>query len=180
MQPALTGPPPPPTGPTGPDARHLRDCLGRFGTGVSTVTYAEGHGSRGITISSFTSVSLAPSLVLVSVGRRARACAGLRGAPFVVNVLAADQAPLALHFAGRPQPELPVPWVDQDGVPRLDGTVAWLLCRPWRAYDGGDHILFVGEVQDFASTSGDPLLFQDGSFRRPGPRIAVPPTLETA
>ncbi|GKQ35328.1 flavin reductase family protein [Streptomyces sp. A012304] len=177
MQPALTQPPPPP-----PDsaARPLRDCLGRFGTGVSTVTYAEDTGARGITISSFTSVSLDPSLVLISVGRRARACAGLRDAPFVVNVLSADQAPLALHFAGRPQSGLPVPWVDQDGVPRLDGTVAWLRCRPWRAYDGGDHVLFLGEVQDFAFTSGDPLLFQDGSFRRPGPRIAVPPALESA
>ena len=176
MQPALTGPPP---RQPGPDPRQLRDCLGRFGTGVSTVTYAGSNGFRGVTISSFTSVSLDPSLVLVSVSRRSRSCAGLRGAPFVVNVLAADQAPLALHFAGRPQSALAVPWLDQDGVPRLDSTVAWLLCRPWRTYDGGDHVIFLCEVQDFAHTSGEPLLFQDGDFRRPGPRIAVPPALET-
>ncbi|MGV9937065.1 flavin reductase family protein [Streptomyces olivaceoviridis] len=177
MQPALTGSRPQPTG---SDTRRLRDCLGRFGSGVSTVTYAGDNGFRGITISSFTSVSLDPSLVLISVGRRARACAGLRNASFVVNVLAADQVPLALHFAGRPQSALAVPWLDQDGVPRLDGTVAWLLCRPWRTYEGGDHLLFLGEVQDFAYAPGDPLLFQDGDFRRPGPQIVLPPAPETA
>ncbi|MDQ1015488.1 flavin reductase family protein [Streptomyces afghaniensis] len=161
------------------DFHPLRHCLGRFGTGVSAVTYVADDEASGITISSFTSVSLDPPLVMISVSRRARACAHIRDTPFAVNVLAADQAQLALHFGGRPQPGLDVPWAEETGVPRLEGTAAWLRCDPWRMYDGGDHVLFLGEVTDFAAASVVPLLHVDGGFRRPGPQIVVEPASES-
>lgn len=176
MHPALKRPADQP--PQENDFRPLRHCLGRFGTGVSAVTYVADNEASGITISSFTSVSLDPPLVMISVSRRARACARIQGIPFAVNVLAADQAPLALHFAGRPQPGLSVPWAEEAGVPRLEGTAAWLRCDPWRRYDGGDHVLFLGEVTDFAAASVVPLLHVDGGFRRPGPQIVVGPASE--
>lgn len=116
---------------------------------------------RGLTVNAFTSVSLDPPLVLVSINKAAKSHDLLRDSPFAVNVLAADQEALALHFAGRPQPGLEIEWVEGSFVPRLAGALAYLECRPWAAYEGGDHTLFVGEVADFGYFDGDGL----GYFR---------------
>jgi flavin reductase (DIM6/NTAB) family NADH-FMN oxidoreductase RutF len=63
---------------------------------------------------------------------------------------------------------LVVPWSSEARVPRLRATVAWLQCRPWATYDGGDHLMFVGEVVHHDSRRGDPLLFHRGEFRMVG------------
>lgn len=150
------------------DTKALRGCLGEFATGVAVVTYESGHGPRGATINSFTSVSMDPPLILVSFARHTAAAKLLGNCPFVVNVLASTQLDLALQFAGRPRPGLEVPWSPSAAVPRLRGTAAWLECRPWATYDGGDHLLFVGRVVHHDSRKGDPLLFHRGQFRMAG------------
>ncbi|MDI3327513.1 MAG: flavin reductase family protein [Alicyclobacillaceae bacterium] len=146
------------------DSRELRYCFGRFATGVTVVTYAAAGERYGITVNSFTSVSLDPPLLLVSIDRRAKACSKLEGTPFAVNILAADQQELALHFAGRPQEGLVVEWEEGEVAPRLGGVLAWIECRPWRAYDGGDHVLYLGEIEDFHYREGQPLIFYTGKF----------------
>lgn len=164
----------PPAGPSGEgsrpvDPRALRNCLGQYATGVAVVTYDGEGGPRGATINSFTSVSMQPPLVMVSFARSTNAARLLGDRPFVVNVLASTQLDVALQFAGRPQPGLQVPWsAAATEAPRLRGTVAWLQCRPWATYDGGDHLLFVGEVVRHDSRRGDPLLFHRGQFRMVG------------
>ncbi|MEU0333855.1 flavin reductase family protein [Streptomyces sp. NPDC006193] len=156
------------------DPRELRRALGHFATGVTVVTCRRGALLHGATVNSFTSVSLDPPLALVALGRGTRAAALLDAGPFVVNLLGEHQQDLALHFAGRPSARA-VPWVDGDGDrPRLEGTLGYLVCRPWRTYDGGDHTLHVGRVEEFAATGGRPLLFYRGVFPRlmpdgPGP-----------
>ncbi|HEY8343101.1 MAG TPA: flavin reductase family protein [Calditerricola sp.] len=148
------------------DTRQLRNCFGRFATGVTVVTYpAEGE-RYGITVNAFTSVSLDPPLLLVSIDRRAKACGKLEGRPFTVNILAADQQDVALHFAGRPQEGLALQWEEGELAPRLGGVLAWIECAPWRAYDGGDHVLYLGEIRNFAYRDGEPLLFYSGKFAR--------------
>ena len=107
-------------------------------------------------------------MVSVSFARSTNAARLLEGRPFVVNVLASSQLDIALHFAGRPKSELQVPWSEAGEVPRLRGTVAWLQCRPWATYDGGDHLLFVGEVERHDAHRGEPLLFHRGQFRMVG------------
>lgn len=144
----------------------LRRFLGNFPTGVTVVTCRRGDVVHGATVNAFTSVSLAPPLVLTALDRRSRACGHLTEGAFVVNVLAEHQRDVALHFAGRPMAG-PVPWLDQDGDhPRLDGVVGHLFCRVWRNYDGGDHVLHVAEVEDLRSHGGRPLLFHRGDFPR--------------
>ena len=150
------------------DTRALRGCLGQYATGVAVVTYDGEDGPRGATINSFTSVSMEPPLVLVSFARATTTARLLAGRPFVVNVLASTQLDVALQFAGKPQAGLQVPWSPTAEVPRLRGTVAWLQCEPWATYDGGDHLLFVGEVVRHDSRRGDPLLFHRGQFRMTG------------
>ena len=143
-------------------AHHFRGSLGRFATGVAIVTFDGATKRHGITVNSFTSVSMEPPLVLVSIARSAKAHDELANRPFAVNILGAEQRQLAMHFAGRPGPE-PV-WVEGETAPRISGVLAYFECMPWAAYDGGDHTLYLGEVADFNYRSGDALAFANGSF----------------
>lgn len=145
-----------------PRARHFRGSLGRFATGVAIVTFDGATRRHGITVNSFTSVSMEPPLVLVSIARTARAHDELSGRPFTVNILGAEQRHLATHFAGRPGPE--PRWVEGATAPRLSGVLAYFACTPWAEYDCGDHTLYLGEVVDFDYRSGDALAFANGAY----------------
>lgn len=164
------------------DPRELRRCLGHFATGVTVVT-CRGRDSapHGATVNAFTAVSLEPPLVLVSLDRRSRICKYLDGAPFTVNVLTEPQDHVALHFAGKPMSRAPE-WErpDPELAPRLAGSLATISCGPWCAYDGGDHVLYLGEVRDFTSTGGEPLVFYLGAFRHLGPAYEAVPWLGSA
>lgn len=152
-------------------ARSLRRCFGRFTTGVTVVTYRSNEGVRGATMNSFTSVSIDPPLVLISVARTSRACAGIDAQPFAVNVLGAGQMDVALHFAGRPKDGIHIEWDDDGGKetsPSLADAIAVFQCKPWQHYDGGDHVLVVGEVTSSVMREGEPLVFSDGRFMSTG------------
>lgn len=149
--------------------RTLRACLARFASGVSVVTVypstdASSGEPHGLTVNAFTSVSLNPPLVLVAIGRSTRGHALLDGRPFGINILSADQVLLARHFAGAFQPDLHVPWLEGALAPLLGGTLGYLECAPWRAYDGGDHTLYLGEVLHFDYRNGPGLGYFYGSF----------------
>jgi flavin reductase (DIM6/NTAB) family NADH-FMN oxidoreductase RutF len=142
----------------------LRKVLGNFATGVTVVTSRREDGVHGITVNSFTSVSLDPPLVLIALGRGSRAAAWLDDGPFVINGMAVDQQDVAMHFAGTEMPGGPG-WIDPDGeLPRLSGTVGHLICTPWRTYDGGDHLLHLGHVEGHDFAGGEPLVFFRGRF----------------
>jgi len=153
------------------EPRHLRSCLSRFVTGVAVVSYQVDDELRGLTVNSFTSVSLDPPLILVSLARTAKALDHLGRVPFTINVLKASQFDVAMHFAGRPRAGLQVEWLagTDDLAPTLKGALATFQCRPWQVYDGGDHVLQLGEVAQ-ADVSGDdePLLFDRGRFAMVG------------
>lgn len=151
-------------------SRELRDAFGRFATGVTVVTCRSDQGTpHGATVNAFTAVSLEPALCQVTLTRRSKACGYLDGAAFAVNVLGADQADTAWHFAGRPADPGPE-WAEGPVAPVLVGSAAVYSCRPWRTYDGGDHLIVVGEVVDVAVEDRPPLLFYAGAFREIGPR----------
>ncbi|RYU09520.1 flavin reductase family protein [Nocardioides iriomotensis] len=151
------------------DARTLRNAFGQFATGVTVVTCStDGGEPHGATVNAFTAVSLEPALAQVTLGRSSRACEYLKGQPFTINVLAADQLDVAWHFAGRPADE-PPRWADGPTAPLLEGTATTISCRPWRTYDGGDHLIVIGEVADVGIHDRDPLLFHGGTFRHLSP-----------
>ena len=151
------------------DSRTLRDAFGRFATGVTVVTCAKEDGvPHGTTVNAFTAVSLDPPLCQVTVTRESRARRYLENAPFAVNVLSTEQLDTAWHFAGRPQRPEPA-WADGPTAPVLVGNAATISCLSWRTYDGGDHLIVIGEVADLAVTDADPLLFFGGRFRELAP-----------
>jgi len=151
-----------------PSPGELRACMSRFATGVAVVTYATDAGPRGATMNSFTSVSANPPLVLTSVARKARCHDYLAAGPFCVNILGAEQEPLAALFAGVPgvagvaEPQ----WEPGTRAPRLANPLAWVECEPWRSYDGGDHTLILGRVTDLGHRDGDALTYAWSRFGR--------------
>ncbi|WP_270179980.1 flavin reductase family protein [Alkalihalobacillus sp. CinArs1] len=149
------------------DVRELRNCFGRFATGVTVVTWTGDDGEkRGITVNSFTSVSLDPALILVSIDKKAKSFEALKNKNFVVNILSAGQEAVAWQFAGRDQVGLSIDWEETDIGPKIKGSLASIECEPWTEYDGGDHVLFIGEVKNYSYEDGDGLVFFQGKFRQ--------------
>jgi 3-hydroxy-9,10-secoandrosta-1,3,5(10)-triene-9,17-dione monooxygenase reductase component len=155
------------------DPAEFRRVLGHWATGVAVVTSRRPDGQPcGLTVNSFASVSLEPLLVLVCIEREATSCACIeeRGA-FAVNVLGAERERLARRFAAWDQPDKfdGVAFREETtGSPVLEDALAWVDCRVWRTYDGGDHAIFVGEVVagDAAAAAGAPLLYYRGGYGR--------------
>lgn len=141
----------------------FRRCVSRFATGVAVVSFEADSDFYGLTVNSFTSVSLEPMLVLVGIARRSRAHDVLLDRSFCVNILGAEQEALARHFAGRGVAVEPS-WTAGTVAPRLGGCLAYLECLPWQHHEAGDHTLFIGEVVDFDLRVGDALTFAWSEF----------------
>jgi flavin reductase (DIM6/NTAB) family NADH-FMN oxidoreductase RutF len=153
----------------GDPAVAFRRTLGMFATGVTVLTTRAGEQVHGMTANAFTSVSLRPPLVLVSIDRRARMCDLLHeGRHFGVNVLEAHQVDLSDRFAGRTRIEdVPEPsFVVVRDTPLIEGALAHLVARVVRSYWGGDHSLFLGLVEYAHYGEGEPLLFHGGRYER--------------
>ncbi|MBC7548416.1 MAG: flavin reductase family protein [Polaromonas sp.] len=147
----------------------FRTALGMFATGVTVVTARAADGSLvGLTANSFNSVSLAPPLVLWSLGQAASAMGALsQGSHYAINILAADQKALAEQFAGpRDQRWAGVEFsVGANGAPLLTGAAATFECFNRSRYEEGDHVIFVGEVERCHHQAAmSPLLYHGGKF----------------
>jgi flavin reductase (DIM6/NTAB) family NADH-FMN oxidoreductase RutF len=153
--------------------RQFRDALSEFATGVTIITTRDS-GARyvGFTANSFNSVSLAPPLVLWSLSRAADSHLAFEQCErYAINVLAADQVPLARRFS-RPHADRfsGVPYtLGWAGAPLIEGAAAWLECRHFSWQPVGDHTLFVGEVVHCARNAGSPLIFHNGRFETTAP-----------
>ncbi len=159
------------------DTRDFRRALGQFATGVTVVTTLSADGRRvGMTVNSFSSVSLDPPLVLWSVARNAPSFQDfLTASHFGVNVLAADQHHLSKQFA-TPLPDKFAGVVCRPGacVPIFEGTRAYFICRVVQQYDGGDHVILLGQVEDYKHQEGDVLVFHSGKYRVAAPHPEFP------
>jgi flavin reductase (DIM6/NTAB) family NADH-FMN oxidoreductase RutF len=151
------------------DAVHFRQALSQFATGVTVITTRLADGSfRGLTASSFNSVSLDPPLVLWSLNAGANSMPVFSGnSHYVINVLSAEQQELAARFARRGGAD-PFEGVEYElsrtGLPILKGAVAWFECHNRSRYPEGDHVIFVGEVEECAVDPQPALLFHRGQF----------------
>jgi flavin reductase (DIM6/NTAB) family NADH-FMN oxidoreductase RutF len=146
----------------------FRRILGMFATGVTIITTSADDQVHGMTANAFMSVSLKPPLVLISVDKRARMNQLLReGVRYGVNVLADDQWELSDRFAGRPSSEeAEIEFDVVHETPLVAGALAHLVARVVRSYWGGDHSLFVGQVEYARYGEGKPLLFHGGQYER--------------
>jgi flavin reductase (DIM6/NTAB) family NADH-FMN oxidoreductase RutF len=151
------------------DRRDYRRALGQFATGVTVVTTRTSDGRRvGVTVNSFSSVSLNPPLILWSLARQTPSFNDFANATyFAVNVLEAHQHHLSRQFS-TPLPDkfAGVEFTEgAHGLPVLNGVSAQFICRKVRQYDGGDHVILVGEVEQYKYSDGEPLVFHSGRYR---------------
>jgi len=155
----------------------LRRTLGTFATGVVVVTASSAAGRYvGLTVNSFSSVSLDPPLVLWSlrIGAPSRP-AFEEASHFAVNILAENQAELANRFA-TPHPDKFAGVARAEGMGGtvlLDGCVAHLECSRELSHPGGDHLILIGQVRRFVAWERAPLIFCKGAFRSAGSLLAV-------
>ena len=151
------------------DPKEFRSALGNFPTGITVVTaITEDNELLGTTVNSFSSVSLDPPLVLFSLDRSAHSLDAYRKVGiFAVNVLSSDQRDLSTKFAETFGEKWNGVKYDtwETGSPILPGSLASFDCRLWATYDGGDHIIFVGEVLCMSCKAlADPLIFFRGKY----------------
>ena len=150
------------------DPRDFRQALGMFATGVTIVTTRAADGSPvGVTANSFNSVSLNPPLVLWSLAKNARSLeAFTHGQHWNVHILSHDQEPLSNLFARSGEDKFGQQELEPGvtNAPLLTGCSARFQCRTMFQYEGGDHIIFVGEVLAYDRTERPPLLYVTGQY----------------
>jgi flavin reductase (DIM6/NTAB) family NADH-FMN oxidoreductase RutF len=151
------------------EPQRFREVMSHFATGVTVVTASSADGPVGMTANAVCSLSLDPVLLLVCFDNAARTLPPVReSGRFGVNVLAAGQEELARLFASkRPEREkfAGVAHSVNDGIPVIDGVLAWVGCRLERLVPGGDHTIGIGAVEAAEAGSGEPLLWFRGSYR---------------
>jgi flavin reductase (DIM6/NTAB) family NADH-FMN oxidoreductase RutF len=151
------------------EKRAFRDAMGCFATGICIASTIDADGKPvGVTVNSFTSVSLNPPLVLFCIDKRAESApVFLAASSFSLAVLAADQQDLSTRFAVADQASR---WVGvesntwESGAPVLESGLAAMDCALHAVHDGGDHHILVGRVLRLSSRAGAPLLYFRGAY----------------
>jgi flavin reductase (DIM6/NTAB) family NADH-FMN oxidoreductase RutF len=160
----------------------LRAALGQFATGIAVVTTRGLHGrSVGLTINSFSSVSLEPPLVLWSLSQRSTSLADFTAARTIaIHVLSAGQEMLARRFAASCADRFSglARSIGPHGVPLVEDSVARFICTPYDRHETGDHVIFVVRVEHFEALGGTPLIFHSGRFRGIAPVLREPVTAD--
>ncbi len=148
----------------------FRAALGRFASGVTVVTTKDDDGKLyGLTVSAFCSVSLEPPLILVCIEKTTGSHRALKeGDFFAVNILKESQQ----HYSDQFASYLPDKFdgiefeINENGIPILQNTLANLECRLVNACGGGDHTIFVGEIEKSRISDGKPLIYFHGNYRK--------------
>jgi len=154
------------------DKNELRRVMGHFATGVTVITALRKSGEmHGLTANAFTSVSLVPPLLLVCVDKNAESYPCFdETRVFTVNILAHDQEALSRKFAvsGGDKLQGVAYHTGANGAPILDGALAYVECKVVQEFDGGDHTIYLGEIEQAEAREGKPLMFFRGGYRELG------------
>lgn len=149
------------------DSLAFRQALSQFATGVAVVTTRDKAGAAiGMTINSFSSVSLTPKLVLWSIDKSAAGYDDYIACDrHVIQVLTKEQQSLSDQFAQRGIDKFEnVTYSDLNGMPALNGASAYFVCEPYKQVDAGDHTVIIATVTDFSADGGTPLMFHNGNY----------------
>jgi 3-hydroxy-9,10-secoandrosta-1,3,5(10)-triene-9,17-dione monooxygenase reductase component len=156
------------------DSRTFRDVLGTYPTGVCVVTSAAAGGQRwGMTVGTFTSISLDPPMVGFMPGKASFSWQEMSQThSFCINILGADQQHLSSRFSSRAEDKFAgvETGVSPGGLPILANVLGWIECAVVEEIELGDHLLIVGQVQALArGADGEPLLFYRGTYHSVAP-----------
>jgi flavin reductase (DIM6/NTAB) family NADH-FMN oxidoreductase RutF len=150
------------------DDAQFKLAMSHFASGVTVVTTEHEGRPYGMTVAAFSSLSLHPPLVLICIEKSVKTHEAILAAgKFGVSILGAAQADLSNRFASRVEDkfaEVPVT-LGPLGVPLLDGAVTALECRVTNQLPGGDHTIFIGEVEGITVGEGAPLVYYRSGYR---------------
>ncbi|MBU2031489.1 MAG: flavin reductase family protein [Alphaproteobacteria bacterium] len=151
---------------TGFDARALRDACSSFATGVTVITTTTEDGDHGMTANAFMSVSLDPPLISISLDHRSKMLEKVRkSGRYAVSILADDLEPVAMHFAGRSNPDIHDPFEHRGAMPVVRGASAVFVTEVHQEIEAGDHTVFIGRVTYLErDPAREPLIFCGGRF----------------
>jgi flavin reductase ActVB len=159
-------PSPPPLAVSAPA---FRRALSQLASGVTVVTSRSADGRPyGLTVTAFSALSLDPPLVLVCIDGRSETHDGFAGGAFAVSLLAEGQEYVSQRFAvpGPAKFEAEEMPCGRSGLPLVPGAVAHIECRVTAAVPGGDHVIYVGLVEDVEVHEGRPLVYHARGYRR--------------
>jgi len=147
----------------------FREIMSHYPTGVSVIASRTAEGEAiGMTVGTFTSVSLAPPLIGFFPDKRSTSWPKIAATGhFCVNILAHDQELLCRKFSGAERDRFSevTHRFSQNGLPILDGAVAWIDCDIFSVQEAGDHLFVLGEVKAMdAERTASPLVFHRGKF----------------
>ena len=151
-------------------ADRLKQILSHWATGVTIVTTRAGERVHGMTVSAFAEVSLDPPLVLVCADKTSNTHPLIaEGRVFAVNILASGQEELSNRFASKKDEDRRFDGLECEtgatGAPLIPGALAALDCRVVAEHDAGDHVIYVGRVEDVRLSEGEPLLHYARRYR---------------
>jgi flavin reductase (DIM6/NTAB) family NADH-FMN oxidoreductase RutF len=152
-----------------PDPARFRAAMAMLPTGVTIVSATGPKGPAGATANAVCSLSIEPMLMLACLDRGSRTLLAVQAANhFGISVLHEGQEPIARAFATKaPVGEKwgGVAWSERDGIPAIDGALAWIACELRDVLAAGDHVIVTGEVRSLTTDDGKPLVFHGGEYR---------------
>jgi flavin reductase (DIM6/NTAB) family NADH-FMN oxidoreductase RutF len=154
------------------ERNELRRVMGHFATGVTVITTFSKEGKlHGLTANAVSSLSLEPPLLIICVDKKAESYASFEESRvFTVNILAEDQEDISRRFAvsGGEKFEGVAFRRGANGAPILNGALAHLECKLHAVFDGGDHTIYLGLIEEAETREARPLLFFRGGYRELG------------
>ncbi|MCZ6784576.1 MAG: flavin reductase family protein [Proteobacteria bacterium] len=151
------------------DAEQFKAGLARWASGVTIVTARAGDRVHGMTVSAFSSVSLDPPLVLVCADKTSNTLPVIEDAGcFAANVLARGQEELSNRFASEEDEWRRFEGLEVEsgatGAPLIVDALANIDCKVVASHDAGDHVIYVGQVEQIVTRDREPLLFYQGRY----------------
>jgi flavin reductase (DIM6/NTAB) family NADH-FMN oxidoreductase RutF len=150
-------------------SQQFRAACGRFATGVAIASVRDAEGvPHGLTVSSFTSVSLDPPLILICLGHAVTVIDQFRNAShFAINILREDQRELSDRFARKGHDRFhALAWtLGETGAPLISGVLATMECATRQQVTAGDHEIFIGEMVRAHVSEGRPLIHYASRYR---------------
>ena len=157
----------------GLSSEEFRRACARFSTGVAIASVMDAQGvPHGLTVNSFTSVSLDPPLILICLGHAVTSIDLFRAAShFAINILAESQRELSVRFARAGERRFDgLEWRRGEcGAPLLTGALAEIECAVYRRIPAGDHDILIGEMLRGRVEQGEPLVYYGSRYRRLAP-----------
>ncbi|MGV3488707.1 MAG: flavin reductase family protein [Tuberibacillus sp.] len=150
------------------DERTFRDAMATFLTGVAVITTTVNDEIHGMTANALMSVSLSPKLLAISIDEKASMLEKIqKSSRFALSVLGQDQLEISMHFARQMHKEQAISFEWMDGLPVIPNALAQFTCTVDKAFRTGDHMLFLGRVNEIQTHDGKfPLLFYRGKYQK--------------